>query len=70
MPGRRTRCPLLALIRQPGAGWMLVAMLYLTAAVLSVLLALSMNVWWPLALVAGSLVGGCACVTAALRARR
>src|SRR5262245_54177580 len=70
MPGLRWHCPILALLRQPGAGWLLLATTYLAAAVLSVYLALSMSVWWPLVLVVCCLVAATACaITAARRAR-
>jgi hypothetical protein len=68
MPSQRWHCPLLALLRQPGAGWLLLTTAYLTAAVLSVFLAVSMSVWWPLVLVVGSLVAAGGCLMAALHA--
>ncbi|MFL6140365.1 MAG: hypothetical protein ACJ72N_00655 [Labedaea sp.] len=70
MFGRRAHHPILDLLRQPGAGWLLLATAYLSSAIVSVYLALNMSVWWPLALVAGSLVGAALCVTAAIRNAR
>jgi hypothetical protein len=70
MFGRRWHCPIFALLRQPGAGWMLLAAVYVTAAVLSVYLAVTMAVWWPVILVSACLVAATACAVAARRAER
>jgi hypothetical protein len=53
----------------PATGWLVLAGLYLVAAVLTVLLAVSMVSWWPLVLVGASLVAAARCVVAALDRR-
>jgi hypothetical protein len=70
MFGRRERCPILNLLRQPGAGWALLTTVYLSSAIVSVYLALTMSVWWPLILITGSVLGATLCVTAAFRSAR
>jgi hypothetical protein len=49
------------MLKHPGVGWTLLAMLYVAAAVLTVFLALAMSDWWPLllALVLLVMAGGC-----------
>jgi hypothetical protein len=49
---------------------MLLAAVYVTAAVLSVYLAVTMFVWWPVILVSACLLAAVACVLAARRAER
>lgn len=65
---RRPRRTLFAWLWRPTAGWMLLAVLYLTAAVLSALLALAMAAWEPLLLVAALLAAAAGCLLAALDA--
>ncbi|HET9138852.1 hypothetical protein [Actinophytocola sp.] len=55
---------------QPATGWLVLAGLYLVAAVLTVLLAVTMVAWWPLVLVAASVVAAARCVVAALDRRK
>jgi hypothetical protein len=56
--------------RHPVAGLLCLAVLYLTAAVVTVLLAFSMAAWWP-AVVAAALAGvSVTCATAAWRRLR
>jgi hypothetical protein len=63
---RRPRRTPFAWLWQPTAGWLLLAFLYLTAAVLSMLLALAMSAWEPLLLVAALVAAAIGCLLAAL----
>jgi hypothetical protein len=54
----------------PATGWLVLAGLYLVAAVLTVLLAVSMASWWPLVLVVAFVVAAARCVVAALDRRK
>lgn len=49
---RRSRRVAPAWLRHPSSGWLFLAALYLTAAVVNVLLALTMAVLWPALLAA------------------
>ncbi|OLF05037.1 hypothetical protein BLA60_38030 [Actinophytocola xinjiangensis] len=49
------------------AGWLALALLYVVAAVLNVLLALDIGRWWPMPLVVALAGAAGACVVAALR---
>ncbi|MGB3439396.1 MAG: hypothetical protein WBA97_11655 [Actinophytocola sp.] len=44
---RRPRRTAPSWVRHPAAGMLLLAALYLTATVVNVLLAVTMNTWWP-----------------------
>lgn len=44
---RRPRVTVQSWMRHPAAGWLSLGVLYLTATVVNVLLALSMTAWWP-----------------------
>lgn len=44
---RRPRRTAPSQVRHPAAGPLFLAVLYLTATIVNVLLALSMNTWWP-----------------------
>jgi hypothetical protein len=49
---RRPRRAARSWVRHPSTGWLFLAALYLTAAIVNLLLALSMAVWWPAVLAA------------------
>ncbi|HEX2133107.1 MAG TPA: hypothetical protein VHH15_16290 [Actinophytocola sp.] len=54
----------------PATGWVALAVLYLAAVVLNVLLAASTEEFWPLALAVVLGAGSVACATAAARSLR
>jgi len=56
--------------RDPALAWLVLAVLYVVAAVLNVLLMISMAVLWPLALAAAFAVVAGACLVGAARVRR
>ena len=70
MFGRQGHCPVFNLLRQPGAGWLLLTTAYLSSAVVSVYLLLTMSVWWPLIIITGSVLGATLCIAAAFRSAR
>ena len=51
---------------QPCVGWLLLAVLYLTAAVLSVFLTVATHDWWPLLLAVASMLASTRCVLTGL----
>jgi len=66
----RPHQPILSRLGRPGIGWVTLTVIYLAAAVLSLFLAISMSVWWPLVLAAVSLTASAGCVVAAIGSRR
>lgn len=57
-------------LSHPAAGWLALSALYLTAAVLNLLLAARTEAFWPLALAAALAIAALACATAAARGPR
>jgi len=51
-------------------GWVWLAVVYLASAVLSLFLAVSMSVWWPLVLAVVSATASAGCMVAAIGLRR
>jgi hypothetical protein len=66
---RRPRSTVVTWLRQPLVGWLLLSVLYLTAAILSVLLAAAMTEWWPLLLTLASLLAAVTCALTAFDRR-
>lgn len=57
-------------LSRAGFGWLALALLYVVAAALNVLLAVDSDQWWPVLLAAPLGVAAGACVVAALRRSR
>jgi hypothetical protein len=66
---RRPRRSVYHWVRQPVTVWLLLTFLYLAAAVLSVLLAIAMDTWWPVLITLTSLLAATACALTALDRR-
>ncbi|HEV2783682.1 MAG TPA: hypothetical protein VGX25_30210 [Actinophytocola sp.] len=56
-------------VRQPVVVWLLLAVLYLTSAILSILLAVAMTEWWPLLITLASMIAAGTCAMTALDSR-
>lgn len=64
---RRPRRTARSWVRHPSTGWLFLAALYLTAAIVNLLLALSMAVLWPALLAALMATVTVVCVVCAVR---
>jgi len=67
---RRSRRTAPSWLRHPSTGWLFLAIVYLAATVINLLLALTMYVLWPLLLAALLALVTAFCTTAAVSARR